>query len=243
MPHEGTMIYKKNRILVVDDDIHILQMIQRILEKEGYGVSTAESGESALSMFVEINPSLVLLELLLPGMEGIEVCRCIRQFSKIPILIVTAKGTIDLTVKGLNLGADDYITKPFSEQELVARIAAAIHRVNFQNNPIQDMVIKCRGGLKIDLANKLVTMRNEIIDLSSTEYRILAFLAMNGNRVVSSRKILVAIWGNAPQNNAHILQVNIGRLRDKLKDDERGNRYIETKIGIGYYLNCKEFKR
>ncbi len=237
------MINKKNRILLVDDDTRILQMIQRILEVEDYEVSTAESGEAALSIFNEVDPSLVLLELLLPDMEGIEVCRYIRQFSKIPILIVTAKGTIDEKVKGLNLGADDYITKPFSAQELVARIAAAIRRSNFQKNPIPDMLIKCRGGLKIDLTKKLVTLRKEIVDLSSTEYRILAFLAMNRNRVVSTEQILAAIWGDMPQNNAHILQVNISRLRDKLKDDLKGNRYIETKTGIGYYMTCKEVKR
>jgi DNA-binding response OmpR family regulator len=232
------MINKKKRILIVDDDIHILQMIQRILEIEGYDVSAAESGEAALSMFNEVKPSLVLLDLLLPGMEGIEVCRYIRQFSKIPIIIVTGKCTIGEKVEGLNLGADDYITKPFSTQELIARIAAAIRRSNLQKNSSPEMVIKCRGRLKIDLVKKLVTIRNEIIDLSSTEYRILAFLAINRDRVVSSEEILTEVWGNVVQKDVHIVQVNIGRLRDKLKDNVKGNRYIVTKPGVGYYMTC-----
>ena len=237
------MINKKNGILIVEDDNHLLQMVQRILEMGDYEVSSAESGEAALTMFNEVNPSLGLLDPLLPGMEGIEVGRYIRQFSKTPILILTAKGTIDQKVEGLNLKADDCITEPFPTQELVTQIAAPGHLGNAQNNPKPNMLIKCRGGLKIDLAKKLVTIHDAIIDLSSTEYRILAFLAMNRDRIVSSEEILTAVWGNMVQKDAHILQVNIGRLRHKLKDDAKDNRYIETKHGIGYYMTCREVKR
>lgn len=240
MTKENAMIDKKNRILIVDYDIHILQMIQYILEMEGYEVSTAQSGEAALSLIKKVNPSLVLLDLLLPDMEGIEVCRNIRQFSQIPILMVKDQG-FDEKVKGIYPGEDDFITKPYSAQELVARISAVIHEDSPQN-PVSDMIIKCRGGLKIDLIKKLVTIRNEIVDLSSTEYRILALLAMNGDRVISREEILAEVWTDMAQNNVHLLQVNIGRLRDKLKDDVKGNRFIETKHGVGYYLTCRGLK-
>jgi DNA-binding response OmpR family regulator len=234
---EDYMVKKKSRILVVDDDINVLQMLQHMLQMKGYEVITAESGEAALNMFNQISPSLVLLDLMLPGIEGIEVCRYIRRFSKIPILIVTAKGTIDEKVEGLTLGGDDYITKPFSTQELVARVAAAIRRSNFQKKTIPDMLIRFRGGLKIDLVKKIVTIHNEIIDLSSIEYRILSLLAINRDRVVTSEELLTEIWGDTLQKDVHVLQVNIGRLRSKLKDSVKGNRYIKTKPSIGYYMS------
>lgn len=235
------MIDKKNRILIVDYDIHILQMIQYILEMEGYEVSTAQSGEAALSLVQKFNPSLVLLDLQLTDMKGIDLCRDIRQFSQIPILMVKDQD-IDGKVEGINLGAHDFIIKPFSAQELVARISAIIRGDNSPKNLNSDMIIKCRGGLKIDLVKKLVTIRNEILDLSSTEYRILALLAMNSDRVVSREEILTEVWKDIAQNNVHLLQVNIGRLREKLKDDVKGNRFIETKHGIGYYLTCRGLK-
>ncbi len=241
MTKDNAMIDNKNRILIVDYDIHILQMMQYILEMEGYEVSTAQSGEAALSLVKKVNPSLVLLDFLLPDMESIEICRNIRQFSQIPILMVKDQG-IEEKVEGINLGADDFIIKPFSAQELVARISAIIRGDNSLKNPISDMIIKCRGGLKIDLVKKLVTIRNEIVDLSSTEYRILALLAMNGDRVISREEIIAEVWSDIAQNNVHLLQVNIGRLRDKLKDDVKGNRFIETKHGIGYYLTCRGLK-
>lgn len=240
MTKDNDMIDKKNRILIVDHDTHILQMIQYILEMEGYEVSTAQSGKAVLSLIKEVNPSLVLLNLLMPDMEGIDICRNIRQFSQIPILMVKDQG-FDEKVKGINLGEDEFIIKPFSAQVLVARISAVIHEES-PHNTVSDMIIKCRGGLKIDLIKKLVTIRNEIVDLSSTEYRILALLAMNGDRVVSREEILAEVWTDVSQNNVHLLQVNIGRLRDKLKDDVKGNRYIETKHGVGYYLTCRGLK-
>jgi two-component system, OmpR family, KDP operon response regulator KdpE len=233
---------KKPMILAVDDNIHILQMIQRILENEDYEVSTAESGEAALRIFNEVNPSLVLLDLLLPDMDGFEVCRYIRQFSRVPIIMVTAKGTVDERVDGLNIGADDYIGKPFSSKELVARISAAIRRGNFQKHPIPDPILKCRD-MNIDLVKKIVTIRGEIINLSATEYHILSFLALNSDRIVAPEEIVNEVWGEDCHKDAHILQVNIRRLRIKLKEDEKDSPYIETKASLGYFMKCRSIRR
>lgn len=239
--NDNTMIVKKNKVLIVDHDIHVLQTIRCILETEGYEVNTAQSGGAALSLVKKVNPSIVLLDLMLPEFESVEIYSNIRQFSKIPVLIVKDQG-IDEKMEGINLGGYDFINKPFSAQELVSRISAIIHGDNSPKYPISEPIIRCRGGLKIDLLKKLVTIRNEIVDLSLTEYRILAFLAVNGDRVVSREEILTEVWRDMAQNNVHLLQVNIGRLRYKLKDDVNGTRFIETKHGIGYYLTCRGLK-
>jgi DNA-binding response OmpR family regulator len=236
------MTVDKEIILIVDDDLSILQMIKQILELENYQVCTAENGESAIMRFNEASPSVVLLDVLLPDIDGYEVCRFIRQFSKVPVIMVTAKATVDETVDGLNAGADDYITKPFSSKELVARVAAAIRRGKFPKTPIPDPILRCRD-LKIDLVRKIVTINNEMIDLSATEYKILSYMFLNSDRIVSPEEILQAVWGDDSHKDPHILQVNIGRLRIKLKEELKDIRYIETKPGMGYYISSRNNRK
>jgi DNA-binding response OmpR family regulator len=212
-------------------------MMQRILELEDYEVRTADCGDAAIKLFNELNPSLVLLDVMLPDLDGFNVCRFIRNYSSVPIIMVTAKGTVDDQVYGLNVGADDYITKPFSSRELVARVSAAIRRGGFQNKPLPAPILQFKD-LQIDLAKKVVTLNREVIDLSPIEYRILSFLAINCGRIVSPEEIIAEVWGGQTDKDAHVLQVNLGRLRIKLKDDIKGNRYIETKVGMGYLMTC-----
>jgi DNA-binding response OmpR family regulator len=231
------MVSKKATILIVDDDIHILRMMQRILELEDYLVLTAGNGEMALQVFKENNPSLVLLDIMLPDMDGYTICKTLRSFSQVPIIMVTAKGNTNEKVEGLDSGADDYVTKPFSSKELTARVGAILRR----NPPSENTVMKtptiftCKD-LTIDFEKKIVTLNDAKIDLTATEYRILSYLAQNANRIISPEEILKDVWGGDYAEATHLLQVNIARLRQKLNDDAREQKYIDTQPGLGYAI-------
>lgn len=228
---------RKVSVLVVDDDIHILRMLQRMLELEGYRVLTASSGVAALDIFDEKTPELVLLDIMLPDMDGYTVCRNIREFSQLPIIMITAKGNDEEKVQGLDAGADDYVTKPFSANELVARMRAVLRRTRlWDEHPepafsFQDLVI--------DFVRHRVTAGSQEVNLTATEYRLLAYLVHNAGRVVTPDQIIQAVWGEEYIGEAHLLQVNMARLRQKLKDDARNPKYILTKSGIGYMMQQK----
>jgi len=222
-------------ILVVDDDIHIGLMIQRILEVEGYRVAVANSGKQALELFSEHDPCLVLLDVMLPDMDGYAICAEIRKSSLIPILMVTAKSAVEDKVEGLKIGADDYITKPFSALELTARIEAALRRAALQSNIETDPLFRSKD-LIIDFESKIATIKNKILDLTATEFKILYLLAKNADSVVPAEDILKEVWGEEYITDTHLLQVNIGRIRQKLKDAVKESKYIETKPNQGYIL-------
>jgi len=226
---------KKASVLVVDDDIRLLRMMQLILEAEGYRVVTASDGEAALNMFFgEEAPDLVLLDIRMPGMDGYTVCRRIREFSQIPIIMVTAKGNDEEKVEGLDAGADDYVTKPFSANELAARVRAVLRRTKLWDERPEPAFQS--GELVVDFASHRVTLAGEGIDLTATEYRILSYLVRNAGRVVTPDQILEKVWGEEYIGEHRLLRVCIGRLRGKLRDDSRAPRFITTKIGIGYML-------
>ena len=225
---------KKVSVLVVDDDARILRMIRRILELEGYCVLTVSNGEAALDVFCEENPDLVLLDIMMPGMDGYAVCRSIREFSQIPVIMVTAKGNEDETVQGLDTGADDYITKPFSSAELVARVRAVLRRSRLWDEK-PEPAFRCYD-IVIDFARHRVTLNNQEVNLTATEYKLLSYLARNANRVVTPDQILEKIWGEEYLGETHLLQVSMARLRQKLKDDAKNPQYILTKPGIGYMM-------
>lgn len=228
---------RKVSVLVVDDDTHILRMLQRMLELEGYQVLTASSGVAALDIFDEKTPELVLLDIMLPDMDGYTVCRNIHEFSQIPIIMITAKDSDEEKVQGLDAGADDYVTKPFSANELVARVRAVLRRTRlWDEHPepafsFQDLVI--------DFVRHRVTAGSQEVNLTATEYRLLAYLVHNAGRVVTPDQIIEAVWGEEYIGEAHLLQVNMARLRQKLKDDARNPKYILTKSGIGYMMQQK----
>lgn len=228
---------RKVSVLVVDDDTHILRMLQRMLELEGYQVLTASSGVAALDIFDEKTPELVLLDIMLPDMDGYTVCRNIHEFSQIPIIMITAKDSDEEKVQGLDAGADDYVTKPFSTNELVARVRAVLRRTRlWDEHPepafsFQDLVI--------DFVRHRVTAGSQEVNLTATEYRLLAYLVHNAGRVVTPDQIIQAVWGEEYIGEAHLLQVNMARLRQKLKDDARNPKYILTKSGIGYMMQQK----
>jgi DNA-binding response OmpR family regulator len=226
------MVHKKTCVLVVEDDARMLRLEQLTLEKEGYAVALSQSGEEALEALAESNPALVLLDLGLPGMDGVTTCQHIREFSQVPIIMVTGKDKNEDKVRGLESGADDYVTKPFLASELAARVKAALRR-STNGTPAAAPSFHC-GDLLVDFAKNRVSRAGQEVLLSSTEYRLLCYLTRNAGRIVTRDQILERIWGEEYLGEAHLLHVTIGRLRQKLGDDPRKPRYIITRRGIGY---------
>jgi two-component system KDP operon response regulator KdpE len=225
----------KALILVVDDDIRILRMIKRMLELEDFEAITASSGEAALKAFDQQTPSLVLLDVMMPDMDGYEVCRRIREFSQVPIIFVTAKGDDKEKVDGLNIGADDYVTKPFAASELAARVRAVLRRTQDQVKP-QESIFRYKDMI-IDFTLRRVTVNDQELKLTSTEYKMLSYITQNAGRVITPDQLLNNVWGEEYIGAAHLLQVNIARLRKKLGDDAKNPTYILTRPGIGYLMS------
>ncbi len=228
------MATRKATVLVVDDDVRILRITQRILELEGHRVVRAIDGESALDIFARENPELVLLDIMMPKMDGYEVCQRIREFSKVPIIMVTAKGNDEEKVKGLDVGADDYIAKPFSFDELAARVRAVLRRATFWGESTTPAF--SGQGLAIDFTTHRVSLNGKDMDLTATEYRLLSYLAQNAGRILTPDQILMAVWGDEYVGEHHLLQVNIAALRKKLGEDSKNPKFILTKHGMGYVL-------
>lgn len=221
-------------VLVVDDDVRMLRMMQQMLDLEGYRVLTAGDGPSALKTLEAETVDLVLLDIMMPGMDGYAVCRRIREFSRIPIIMVSAKHDDAEKVAGLDAGADDYVTKPFSAPELAARVRAALRRHrDYEESP--EPTFTC-GDLTVDFARRRVNVGEREIRLTAIEYRLLSYLARNAGRVVTPDQILEAAWGEAYLGATHVLHVNIARLRRKLGDTGRAPKYIQTRPGIGYIM-------
>ncbi|HBE28742.1 MAG TPA: DNA-binding response regulator [Ktedonobacter sp.] len=231
------MPLKKSMVLTADDDPHLLRLVMRNLEFEGYEVLTASDGKQALELIEAREPDLVLLDVMMPKMDGFTVCQRVREFSSVPIIMVTARGQEQDRVSGLDLGADDYLTKPFGVDELLARVRAVLRRSRFtasdQASASPTLTI---GEITIDYAQHLVTMGGQEVELTPTEYRILAYLAQNAGRVVTQDLLLEHVWGAEYVGESHILQVNVNRLRHKLEPDPVHPRYILTKVGIGYLI-------
>lgn len=228
------MSEERIKILVVDDDIQFLIFMRDMLEHENYNIITASDGQTTLKVFKDNSPSLVLLDIMLPDIDGYTVCRNLRSFSEIPIILVSAKDSENDKIAGLNAGADDYITKPFLPDELAARISAVLRRSSALEMP-SFKYFQCHD-LRIDFIRQKVTLGQGTAELTSTEYRIVAFLAMNSGKIVAVDEILKEIWGEANSETSHSLQVNISRLRDKLHDTSPNFKYIETRYGKGYLI-------
>ncbi len=229
---------KKTTILAADDDPQLLRLMTRNLQLEGYDVLAASDGKQALELIESNSLDLVLLDVMMPKMDGFTVCYRVREFSAVPIIIVTARGQDQDKVRGLDLGADDYLTKPFSVEELLARVRAVLRRAQFtaRENAQGLRATTNSGDMAIDYSQHLVTMTGHEISLTPTEYRIIAYLAQNAGRVVTQDLLLEHVWGPEYLGESHMLQVNINRLRRKLEADPTQPRYILTKVGVGYSL-------
>ena len=229
---------KKTTILTADDDPQLLRLITRNLQLEGYEVLAVSDGQQALEQIEQQSPDLVLLDVMMPRMDGFTVCHKVREFSSMPIIIVTARGQDQDKVRGLDLGADDYLTKPFSIDELLARVRAVLRRSQFaaKDNAQGWQSTLITGELTIDYSQHLVTLAGIEIALTPTEYRLLAYLAQNVGRILTQDLLLEHVWGPEYLGEGHMLQVNINRLRRKLEDDPGLPRYILTRVGVGYSL-------
>ena len=230
------MPLKKTTILAADDDPQILRLVTRNLQFEGYEVIGVSDGQAALEQIEAHSPDLVLLDVMMPRMDGFTVTQQVREFSAVPIIILTARGEDADKIRGLDLGADDYLTKPFSVEELLARVRAVIRRNQFAADPHGLSATTTVGELTIDFAQHLVTVHGSEIPLTPTEYRILAYLAQNAGRVITQDLLLEQVWGTDYLGESHMLQVNINRLRHKIEDDHTHPRYLVTKVGVGYLL-------
>lgn len=223
-------------LLVVDDELHILELIKFNMEKNGYNVITAENGIDALRIVEEERPDLVLLDLMLPGLDGLEVCKKIRKnpnVEGIPIIMLTAKGEELDKILGLELGADDYITKPFSVRELVARVKAILRRTSLNQ---EDNKFKF-GNINIDFQKHEIMKGEEQVDLTLKEFELLEILIKNKGKVMTRDYLLDKIWGYEYVGETRTVDVHVRHLRQKVEEDDKNPTYIQTIRGIGYKFN------
>lgn len=220
-------------ILVIDDDYHICHLIETALSKAGATVITAQEGQAGLRLFARHQPDLVVLDILMPQMDGWEVCRQIREVSEVPIIMLTALRDEDDIVRGFDTGAIDYVTKPFSVKVLLARVGAALRQraAVSESQPQQHFR---DDYLEVDLERRRVMLRGEPVKLSATEYRLLAYLLRNPGKVLTFDEILANVWPEAERGSADYVRVYIWHLRNKLERNPKSPDYIHTEYGVGY---------
>ncbi len=226
-------------ILVVEDEPRVMLLVSEVLKAVGYQVIAASSGEGAIERVALEQPDLVLLDILLPhGPDGYAVCRRIREFSDVPVVMLTAKAQESDMLRGFDVGADDYLTKPFSAKELVARVRAVLRRVQHAGEATMS-TLTC-GEIEIDLARRTVKVRGKQVQLTRTEYALLSQLAAHANRVMVHEELLAAVWGPEYRNDVDYLRAYVHYLRRKLEADPSNPQYILTSQGVGYVLACPE---
>lgn len=223
------------RILIVDDEPRYVRLMEANLITEGYQVLKAYDGQQAVNAVVDQKPDLVLLDLMMPVLDGFGACERIWGFSDVPIIIITAKGEEQSRVRGLDLGADDYIVKPFSATELLAHVRAVLRRSKKAVMTSKEAIFR-HGGLTIDFPRAEVFVDGKMVYLSATEYRLLLQLAHNLGKVLPSEQLLVDVWGPEYSEDKEILWVSISRLRQKLEVDAKDPRHIVTRSGLGYVM-------
>lgn len=223
------------KILVIDDDIFVREIVTETMSLEGAQVFTAENGQEGLRQFYASQPDLVLLDVMMPHMTGWEVGRQIRQLSDVPIIMLTSLGKEEDIVRGLDYGAVDYVTKPFSTKILAARIRAALRQTNNEPTaPKEKGIVFSDGRLAIDLVKHLVTLHDAPLKLTKTEYRLLAYLVENAGRVLTFQQILENVWGWDYQDSIQYVHVYVSRLRQKIEPDPQTPQYLLTEYGTGY---------
>ena len=221
------------RILLVDDEQSIQTLLSYPLRKDGYHVTSAQDGREALDRFAEARFDLVILDLMLPKLDGVEVCRELRQRSQVPIIMLTAKGSETDKVAGLEVGADDYITKPFSMREFRSRVKAALRRSRMAGEPPDAEEIE-HGELKVDYGRRMVTLEGEEVRVTYVEFEILGALARSPGRVLSRETLLEHVWGDSEYRDPRTVDVHIRHLREKLESDPKEPEYLFTVRGVGY---------
>ena len=224
------------RVLVVDDEKLIVKGIRFSLEQEGMKVDCAYDGEEALKLAKENIYDILLLDVMLPKYDGFEVCRQIREYSDVPIIMLTAKGDDMDKILGLEYGADDYITKPFNILEVKARIKAILRRIGRKKTEREDDKIIVKGEMKLDCESRRVVIGEQETNLTAKEFDLLELLAMNPNKVYSRENLLNIVWGYEYPGDARTVDVHIRRLREKIETNPSDPKYVYTKWGVGYYF-------
>jgi two-component system KDP operon response regulator KdpE len=222
----------KGNILVVDDEPQITRVLKTTLSSQGYGVRTASDGDEALQMLKEWTPDLVITDLRMPNLGGLELCRQIRAKSRIPIIVLSVKGEERIKVEALDAGADDYVTKPFGVHELLARVRATLRRAAAPEEPESPLIEA--GDFRIDIATRSVRVRDREVHLTPKEFDLLIYLARHAGKVLTHRNLLAAVWGGNSVEQPEYLRVFVGHLRKKLEPDEAAPRYILTEPWVGY---------
>lgn len=225
-------------ILLVDDEASILKGLKLSLEREGFTVLTADNGRKALEMAEAESPDLIVLDLMLPEIDGLEVCRTIRRTSTVPIIMLTARSEDIDKILGLELGADDYLTKPFNSRELIARIRAHLRRVNW-SSVVQEEERITYGALIIDIPKRRVEVSGQGVELTAKEFDILVTLATNPGRVYTRENLLEMIWGYKYFGDVRNVDVHVRRLREKIEKDPAHPEYVITRWGVGYHF-CEQ---
>jgi two-component system KDP operon response regulator KdpE len=224
---------KDKQILVVDDEPRMIHFMQMNLELEGCRVISATNGREALDKAREELPDLMLLDIMMPGMDGFETLKRLRAFSQVPVLILTARSDEEDRIKGLELGADDYISKPFSHRELVSRIRAVLRR-HYALPPAIQTMVRVDDRLTIDFARREVLVNEERVNLRPTEYRLLYHLVQNAGYVMNHETLLTRVWGPEYREETHYLRLYVTYLRQKIEADPANPKYIMTERGVGY---------
>ena len=232
---DGTCPSTSPLILVVDDELQVRRFLRAALEGNGYRVFEAETGAMAITQAATRNPDVVLLDLMLPDLDGFEVTRRLREWTTTPIIVLSVRGQEQDKVEALDLGADDYVTKPFGVPELLARIRAALRRKERLATGASDAVFTV-GELRVDLASRQVQVGRRSVHLTPTEYNLLAALVRHAGKVVTHRQLLQEAWGQAYTSQTQYLRVYMGQLRHKLEPEPARPRYIVTELGVGYRL-------
>jgi two-component system KDP operon response regulator KdpE len=226
-------------VLVIEDEAPIRRFLKAALEAQGFKLLEATTGSEALAMAASHNPDIILLDLGLPDVDGLEVIRRIREWSHIPIIVISARGKDTEKVAGLDAGADDYLAKPFSVEELAARLRVVIRRLTQSRAGKEEPVFQT-GELRVDLARRMVWLGDQEVHLTPIEFKLLAVLVRHRGKVLTHRQLLQGVWGHASEEQAHYLRNYIHTLRHKLEADPARPQYLRTEPGVGYRLTCDE---
>ena len=229
MPDE----FNRRRILVVDDEERMVRFIRMNLEHDGFQVSEAFNGKEAIQKIRDVTPDLILLDVMMPDLDGFEVLETVREVSTVPVIMLTAKGEEDDRVRGLELGADDYVTKPFSPRELVGRVKAVLRRTEGASGSMHGL-IEVDERLKIDFDRREIWLEGKLVKLRPTEYRMLYHLVQNAGWVVTHDQLLTKVWGYEYRDEPHYVRLYINYLRQKLEASPSDPKYILTERGVGY---------
>jgi len=228
----------KANILVVDDEPQITRVLKTTLASLGYGIRAAADGDEALTIMQDWWPDLLITDLRMPNLDGLQLCRRVREKSRIPIIVLSVKGEEKIKIEALDAGADDYVTKPFSINELLARVRAALRRAAAPEQDTEPMI--AAGDFHIDIESRTVRVREKDVHLTPKEFDLLVYMARNAGKVLTHRTLLAAVWGENSVQQPEYLRVFVGHLRKKLEPDEGTPRYILTEPWVGYRFNPGE---